>query len=111
MNTSRKNYNHQNIELKWQTRWAKDKLYKVDQTIKKPKWFALTMFPYPSGDLHIGHWFAFVPADTHARFKRMEGFNVLHPQGFDAFGLPAENAAIERNINPKTWTYQNISNI
>ena len=111
MNTSTKNYNHQKIELKWQNRWAKDKLYKVDLTTKKPKWFALTMFPYPSGDLHIGHWFAFVPADTHARFKRMEGFNVLHPQGFDAFGLPAENAAIERNINPKTWTYENISNM
>ena len=59
------------------------------------------MFPYPSGDLHIGHWFAFTPADAHARFKRLEGFNVMHPQGFDAFGLPAENAAIKNNINPE----------
>ena len=69
------------------------------------------MFPYPSGDLHIGHWFAFTPADAHARFKRLEGFNVMHPQGFDAFGLPAENAAIKNNINPKKWTFDNISNM
>ena len=69
------------------------------------------MFPYPSGDLHIGHWFAFTPADAHARFKRMQGHNVMHPQGFDAFGLPAENAAISRGINPRKWTLDNIDNM
>ncbi len=72
------------------------------------KYYALTMLPYPSGDLHIGHWYAMIPPDARARFKRMQGFNVLFPMGFDAFGLPAENAAIKRNIHPKTWTYANI---
>jgi len=69
------------------------------------------MYPYPSGDVHIGHWFAFAPADAHARFKRMQGFNVLHPQGFDAFGLPAENAAIARNIHPRDWTLSSMENM
>ena len=69
------------------------------------------MFPYPSGDLHIGHWYAFTPADSYSRFKKMKGFNVLHTQGFDAFGLPAENAAISRNINPMKWTFDNIDNM
>ncbi len=66
------------------------------------------MLPYPSGDLHIGHWYAMTPSDARARYKRMQGFNVLFPMGFDAFGLPAENAAIKHNIHPKTWTYANI---
>ena len=74
----------------------------------KQKYYALTMLPYPSGDLHIGHWYAMMPPDARARYKRMQGFNVLFPMGFDAFGLPAENAAIKRNIHPKTWTYANI---
>jgi len=104
-------YNPQEIEAKWQQRWEKDKLYQVSDDDPRPKWYALTMYPYPSGDLHIGHWYALAPSDVHARFKRMRGYNVLHPMGFDAFGLPAENAAIQRGIHPFTWTMQNIENM
>ena len=105
-------YNPAEIEPKWQKIWEENELYKTPDTKKnKDNYFALTMFPYPSGDLHIGHWYAFTPADAHARYMRMKGYNVMHPQGFDAFGLPAENAAIERNINPKKWTFENINNM
>jgi len=104
-------YNPQEIEKKWQQKWAEDKLYEVTEDDSRPKWYALTMFPYTSGDLHIGHWYAMAPSDVHARFKRMRGYNVLHPMGFDAFGLPAENAAISRGIHPFTWTMQNIDNM
>src|SRR5512141_1720285 len=101
-------YNPKAIEQKWQAKWEADKLYRSVINERKPKHYALTMLPYPSGDLHIGHWYAMMPPDARARFKRMQGFNVLFPMGFDAFGLPAENAAIKRNIHPKTWTYANI---
>ncbi len=104
-------YNPQEIEKKWQQKWAEDKLYEVTEDSTKPKWYALTMFPYTSGDLHIGHWYAMAPSDVHARFKRMQGYNVLHPMGFDAFGLPAENAAIKQSVHPFTWTAQNIDNM
>ncbi|MFC2060448.1 leucine--tRNA ligase [Chloroflexota bacterium] len=104
-------YNPQEIEKKWQQKWAEDRLYEVTEDNNKRKWYALTMFPYTSGDLHIGHWYAMAPSDVHARFRRMQGYNVLHPMGFDAFGLPAENAAIKRGIHPFTWTMQNIDNM
>lgn len=105
-------YNPSIIEPKWQKKWKDSKIYNVDLDSKdKKNYFSLTMFPYPSGDLHIGHWYAFTPADSYSRFKKMKGFNVLHTQGFDAFGLPAENAAISRNINPMKWTFDNIDNM
>jgi leucyl-tRNA synthetase len=99
------------IESKWQKKWEADGLYHADIDPKRPKHYALTMLPYPSGDLHIGHWYAMTPSDARARYKRMLGFNVMFPMGFDAFGLPAENAAIKRNIHPKEWTYKNIDNM
>ena len=105
-------YNPSIIEPKWQKKWKESKLYDIDlDSENKKNFFSLTMFPYPSGDLHIGHWYAFTPADSYSRFKKMKGFNVLHTQGFDAFGLPAENAAISRNINPMKWTFDNIDNM
>ncbi len=99
------------IDRKWQARWEKDGLHKVSDDDPRPKWYEMTMYPYPSGDLHIGHWYAMAPADSHARFRKMQGYNVLHPIGFDAFGLPAENAAISRGIHPYEWTISNIENM
>jgi leucyl-tRNA synthetase len=104
----RRGFDPAEIEPRWQERWEADGLYRADADPGRPKYYALTMWPYPSGDLHIGHWYAISPADARARFMRMRGFNVLFPMGFDAFGLPAENAAIKRNIHPKEWTYANI---
>jgi leucyl-tRNA synthetase len=104
-------YTPREIEPKWQEKWAADRIYEVSEDNSRPKWYALTMFPYTSGDLHIGHWYAMAPSDVHARFKRMQGYNVLHPMGFDAFGLPAENAAIKRGIHPFNWTMQNVENM
>jgi leucyl-tRNA synthetase len=105
------NYIPQEIEPKWQAKWEADGLYHSDIDPERTKYYALTMLPYPSGDLHIGHWYAMTPADARARFKRMNGFNVLFPIGFDAFGLPAENAAIKHGVHPKVWTYKNIDNM
>jgi len=99
------------IEPKWQAKWEADGLYQSDIDPQRPKHYALTMLPYPSGDLHIGHWYAMTPPDARARFMRMQGYNVLFPMGFDAFGLPAENAAIKRGIHPKEYTYKNIENM
>ena len=104
-------YNPSEIDRKWQERWEKDGIYRVRDDDPRPKWYELTMYPYPSGDLHIGHWYALAPSDCHARFRRMQGYNVLHPMGFDAFGLPAENAAIQRGIHPYNWTMGNIENM
>lgn len=99
------------IDRKWQAQWERDGIYQVADADPRPKWFEMTMYPYPSGDLHIGHWYAMAPSDAHARFRRMQGYNVLHPIGFDAFGLPAENAAISRGIHPYEWTMDNVENM
>jgi leucyl-tRNA synthetase len=101
-------YDHASIEPKWRERWEKDDLYKVNFDETLPKWYSLTMYPYPSGTLHVGHWYAFAVPDVFARYQRMNGYNVMFPMGFDAFGLPAENAAIRNNIHPATWTFENI---
>jgi leucyl-tRNA synthetase len=101
-------FDHQAIEAKWQARWEAERLYEADVDPSRPKHYALVMFPYTSGDLHLGHWWNFALADVHTRYKRMQGFNVLFPPGFDAFGLPAEGAAIKSGTHPYTWTMENI---
>jgi leucyl-tRNA synthetase len=101
-------YIPQEIEPKWQAKWEADGLYHADIDECKPKHYALMMLPYPSGDLHIGHWYAYTPPDARARFMRMKGYNVLFPIGFDAFGLPAENAAIKDGVHPMQRTFANI---
>ncbi len=102
-------YNPSEIEPKWQELWREEKLFATPDKSDKAKYYCLVMFPYPSGDLHIGHWYNFAPADVYTRYRRMCGYNVLHPMGFDAFGLPAENAAIKREVHPAEWTKSNIS--
>ena len=105
-------YDPVSIEPRWQQRWAELGLYRTDLRDKeRPRFFLLTMYPYPSGDIHIGHWYIITPTDAIARFHRMHGENVFLPIGFDAFGLPAENAAIKNNINPRDWTMRNIDNM
>ncbi len=104
-----KTYDHAVIESKWQQKWAETKLYDTpDSVVGKENEYLLVEFPYPSGNLHIGHWYAFAVPDMYARYLRMNGKNVLYPIGFDAFGLPAENAAIKRGLDPRKWTHDNI---
>src|SRR5256884_1180025 len=99
------------IEEKWRDEWARAHAHETPDTSDRPNFYFLTMFPYPSGDIHVGHWYAFAPADCAARFLRMRGHNVLFPMGFDAFGISAENAAIDRKIHPAVWTEKNMAHM
>jgi leucyl-tRNA synthetase len=106
-----KPYDHIQIELKWHTRWENADFYMAEESSARPKFYVLEMLPYPSGTLHIGHIRNYSIGDALARYKWMRGFNVLHPMGWDAFGLPAENAAIANNVPPRQWTQQNIESM
>ncbi len=101
-------YDPHKIEKKWQQKWEKEKIFEVKEDQKKKKYYVLEMYPYPSGKLHMGHLRNYTIGDCYARFKRMNGFNVLYPMGFDSFGMPAENAAIDHGANPELWTNKNI---
>ena len=104
-------YDFRSIERKWQERWQNDDIYRARDDDPRPKYYVLEMLPYPSGDLHVGHAKNYTLGDAVARMMRMQGYNVMHPMGWDAFGLPAENAAIQRGIHPAEWTKSNIANM
>jgi leucyl-tRNA synthetase len=104
-------YRPQEIEAKWQRRWVESRAFEVTEDPSRPKFYCLEMFAYPSGHAHVGHVRNYMIGDIMARTKRMRGFNVLHPFGWDAFGLPAENAAIKNNVHPEKWTLDNIAHM
>ena len=104
-------YNFRDIENKWRAKWEKNKVFKTKTDKSKKKFYCLEMFPYPSGNIHMGHVRNYTIGDVLSRYKSQQGFNVLHPMGWDSFGMPAENAAKQNKLDPKKWTETNIKNM